>query len=198
MGCVRPRSITGYPEMNCEARTSEGVFPFFLRRSGRARVLTLRVHPGGAISATAPIRMPLAAIEQFFETRAAWLLRMRRYFARQPKPVVLPPASAAERTALEVRLGAFVLRAAEGLGIPPPPFSVKVMRSRFGSCSARRALSFSDSLRALPDMLVWYVVAHEMAHCRELNHSEAFWTLVARLMPGWRACRRALKKYCFA
>lgn len=89
-------------------------------------------------------------------------------------------------------------RAAQGLNIPLPHFSVKIMRSRFGSCNARRALSLSDSLRALPETLVWYVVAHEVAHCRELNHSSAFWTLVAALVPDWRERRRALKRYCFA
>lgn len=198
MGCVRPRSITGYPEMNCEARTSEGVFPFFLRRNQRARALTLRVHPGGAISATAPLRMPLSAIEKFFEARAKWILRTRAFFALQPIPIVLSSATNAERAALHNKLSTLVRRAAEGIGISPSLFSIKTMRSRFGSCSARRTISLSDSLRALPDELVWYVVAHEVAHCKELNHSPVFWALVARLVPDWRACRCALKKYCFA
>jgi hypothetical protein len=45
---------------------------------------------------------------------------------------------------------------------------------------------------ALP--LVDYVVAHELAHLRHMNHSSAFWRLVETVYPGHREARRALRE----
>ena len=181
----------------CTVQTSAGVFAYRLRQSARARHLAIVVHPGGAIAVTAPARVSERAIAAFFEERALRIARAVARLARATTPISLPPATARERAALVVRLTPVVARAARALGIAAPPFTVRTMRSRCGSCSARRARSFSDTLRALPEELFGYIVAHEVAHCVEHNHSPAFWALVARVIPDWKSCRRALKRYCF-
>lgn len=62
-------------------------------------------------------------------------------------------------------------------------------RSRWGSCSARGDLSFSWRLVFTPPEVLDYVVAHEVAHLVEMNHSPAFWRIVAQLCPNWKAHR---------
>ncbi|OHA19880.1 MAG: hypothetical protein A3C08_01050 [Candidatus Taylorbacteria bacterium RIFCSPHIGHO2_02_FULL_47_18] len=183
--------------MQNEVQTSAGVFAYTMRRVARARRLTIAVRAGGEILVTAPARLGEGEIKNLFEKRAARIARAVAYFSRLPKPTTLPPATPTESTTLEEMLISLVARAASALGITTPPFAVKAMRSRFGSCSARGALSFSDSLRALPHELSEYVAVHEVCHCIEHNHSQAFWTLVERLVPDWRARRQALKKYNF-
>ena len=184
--------------MQCEVETSAGVFVYTLRRAERARHLTISVAPGGGIVATAPIRISEREIEQFFVARAMRIARAVARLRRAPKPIPLPPATVAERAALEAKLALFVPRAARLLGLPEtPPFTVRVMCSRFGSCSARGALSFSDTLRALPEHLFWYVVIHEAAHCLEHNHAPAFWAIVEKVIHNSRAQRRELRKYHF-
>ncbi|TSC85165.1 MAG: peptidase [Parcubacteria group bacterium Gr01-1014_17] len=155
------------------------------------------VRAGGEIFVTAPARFSENAVETFFKERARRIARAVSYFSRLPKPIALPAATYSERGFLEKKLADAVERAARSLNIPTPQFKVRIMRSRFGSCSARGALSFSDSLRALPDELFEYIVAHETAHCREHNHSSAFWALVEQLIPDWRTRRQSLKKYNF-
>lgn len=155
------------------------------------------VRAGGEIVVTAPKHFSESAIEDFFKERAGRIARAVAYFSRAPKPIPLLSATPAERRALEEKLAPGVARAACLLAIATPPFTVRTMRSRFGSCSARGALSFSDSLRALPDELFEYIVVHEAAHCLEHNHSLAFWALVEKLIPDWRARRATLKKYHF-
>ncbi|WP_299626254.1 M48 family metallopeptidase [Pelagibius sp.] len=59
--------------------------------------------------------------------------------------------------------------------------SLRDPRSRWGSCSSKGDLSFSWRLILTPDYVVDYVVAHEVAHLAELNHSKRFWTLTAGL-----------------
>lgn len=75
----------------------------------------------------------------------------------------------------------------------PHKIMVRDTRSRWGSCSTRKTLSFSWRLiMASPDIL-HYVVAHEMAHLVEMNHSPAFWKIVEKLYPDWKRSRRWLK-----
>lgn len=66
-------------------------------------------------------------------------------------------------------------------------------RSRWGSCSTTGTLSFSWRLVMAPPWVLDYVVAHEVAHLKEMNHSERFWHLVDKLVPDSRQARAWLK-----
>ncbi|ACJ00743.1 M48 family metallopeptidase [Rhodospirillum centenum] len=70
---------------------------------------------------------------------------------------------------------------AAGLGATVTAVSVRDTRSRWGSCSAGGRLSFSWRLILAPEPVFDYVVAHEVAHLREMNHSARFWALCASL-----------------
>jgi predicted metal-dependent hydrolase len=66
-------------------------------------------------------------------------------------------------------------------------------RSRWGSCTAQGALMYSWRLVMAPPAVLDYVAAHEVAHLAEMNHSPAFWAVVAGLVPGFAAQRRWLR-----
>ncbi|MDZ4135759.1 MAG: SprT family zinc-dependent metalloprotease [Paracoccaceae bacterium] len=66
-------------------------------------------------------------------------------------------------------------------------------RSRWGSCTAEAGLMFSWRLILAPPEVLDYVAAHEVAHLAEMNHSPAFWAVVAALMPDYKPQRRWLK-----
>jgi predicted metal-dependent hydrolase len=72
---------------------------------------------------------------------------------------------------------------AAALGVQPRGIRLKDTRSRWGSCAPDGTLAFSWRLVMAPDWVLDYVVAHEVAHLRELNHSVRFWALVAGLTP---------------
>ena len=67
--------------------------------------------------------------------------------------------------------------------------------TRWGSCSVSGALSLSWRLILMPDCVLRYVVAHEVAHLVELNHGPRFWALVDRLVPDSAWCRDWLHNY---
>lgn len=69
------------------------------------------------------------------------------------------------------------------LGVKAKALRLKDTRSRWGSCAPDGTLAFSWRLVMAPDWVLDYVVAHEVAHLRELNHSDRFWAHVARLTP---------------
>ena len=70
---------------------------------------------------------------------------------------------------------------------------VKNHKSRWGSCSKKGNLNFNYKIMHLPADLAEYIVAHELCHLRELNHSARFWALVARAVPDYKERRRKLK-----
>lgn len=72
------------------------------------------------------------------------------------------------------------------VGARPARISVRDPRTRWGSCSARGAVSFSWRLLMAPSRVAEYVVVHELAHLVHLDHSPAFWALVRDVRPGHR------------
>jgi predicted metal-dependent hydrolase len=73
--------------------------------------------------------------------------------------------------------------------------SVRDTGSHWGSCTSTGRLSFSWRLAFAPKEVLEYVVCHEVAHLVELNHSKAFWQIVARMCPHWQASRRWLSQH---
>lgn len=82
------------------------------------------------------------------------------------------------------RIAALAQPHAAALGVAPRTIRVKDTRSRWGSCAPDGTLAFSWRLVMAPEWVTDYVVAHEVAHLRELNHSARFWALVERLTPN--------------
>ncbi len=85
-----------------------------------------------------------------------------------------------------------VVHFAQLLGVPVPEVRLSNARTQWGSCNASGRVLLNWRLVHLPFRLVDYVVAHEVAHLREMNHSEKFWALVESACPGCREARREL------
>jgi hypothetical protein len=79
------------------------------------------------------------------------------------------------------------------LGLPAPRVALSNARTQWGVCTEGGTIRLSWRLVHVEPRLADYVVAHEVAHLMELNHSRRFWALVARLYPGWREARERLE-----
>ena len=77
-------------------------------------------------------------------------------------------------------------------GLVPPRVFVSSANGRWGSCNSRREVRFSWRLIKARPALIDYVVCHELAHLRHMNHSAAFWQEVERMCPDYRALRAEL------
>ncbi len=77
--------------------------------------------------------------------------------------------------------------------IKPPPLSIRTMKRRWGSCSALGTVSLNVALIRAPRRCIEYVVSHELCHLLIPDHSEAFWRLLRRVMPDWRARKELLE-----
>lgn len=79
------------------------------------------------------------------------------------------------------------------LGVAPRTVRLSAARTQWGSCTARGVVRLNEQLIRLPLRLVDYVVAHELAHLREMNHSAAFWETVGSVCPNYAKLRKELR-----
>lgn len=91
-------------------------------------------------------------------------------------------------------LAAAVARHAVALGVRPQAIRLKDTTSRWGSASARGVLAFSWRLVMAPPFVLDYVAAHEVAHLKEMNHSDRFWVICEGLCPATDTARIWLNK----
>ena len=91
------------------------------------------------------------------------------------------------------RLAEASARYAGLVGRPFGTLALRDTRSRWGSCSPDGRLMYSWRLIMAPPAVLDYVAAHEVAHLVEMNHSPAYWAVVSRICPGWRAQRLWLR-----
>jgi predicted metal-dependent hydrolase len=98
------------------------------------------------------------------------------------------------REALEERAFEYAAR----IGVKHSRITVRDTASRWGSCSSTRSLSFSWRLILAPPFVLDYVVAHEIAHLREMNHGRNFWKLVAQLIGDRAPAQKWLRDHGMA
>jgi predicted metal-dependent hydrolase len=86
-----------------------------------------------------------------------------------------------------------VMRHSRALDVRARQIRITDTTSRWGSCSTTRTLSFSWRIIMAPPEVLDYLAAHEVAHLREMNHSDRFWNLVRQICPEMDAHKAWLK-----
>ncbi len=71
---------------------------------------------------------------------------------------------------------------------------VKKLKSRWGSCSSKKNLSFNYKLMEYPVAVIDYVIIHELCHTRIMNHSKEFWATVRSIIPDYKHLKKKLNK----
>jgi len=138
---------------------------------------TVALHPGSGEGVRGSVRDGELVLSGAVADREACYDAMRRAVAR------------AARERLPLVLGGVEAET----GWHASRVTVRRQRTRWGSCSSRGVVSLNSALAFLPPHLVRFVAVHELAHTRQMDHSPAFWALVARHEAEWRSCRRDLR-----
>ena len=79
------------------------------------------------------------------------------------------------------------------LGVATPPLTLSNAQSRWGSCNSRGEVRLNWRLLQAPPHIINYVICHELAHLKEMNHSAKFWAVVERLFLNYKAAEKELK-----
>jgi predicted metal-dependent hydrolase len=80
------------------------------------------------------------------------------------------------------------------LGEKTPQLFLSNAKTRWGSCNSKREIRLNWRLIQAPPALINYVVCHELAHLKEMNHSKKFWLVVEGLFPDYIAAEKSLKQ----
>ena len=84
-------------------------------------------------------------------------------------------------------------RHAASMGVTFGRVTIRCQQTRWGSCSGKGNLNFNCLLMLAPEEVLDYVVVHELAHRKQMNHSALFWQEVARECPDYKKSLRWLK-----
>ena len=169
-------------------------------RSAR-KSLGLEVRDANTVLARIPTRVSDRELKVFVENHRSWILEKTAVMAereekRKSTPAPLPELlSKTDWMKIQLKIGKRVRHYCETMGVTVGYVTVKNQKTRWGSCSAKGNVNFNYQLAFLPDELLDYVVIHELAHRRHMDHSMAFWAEVEKYCPDYRERRERLKEY---
>ncbi|MGX8688919.1 MAG: M48 family metallopeptidase [bacterium] len=178
-------------------RRSEKDFRVFIKRSAR-KSLSLEIMQDGNLLARAPRRMPEREIWAFIREKEDWIrIHRRQRLERQTEAAADPLSPDQIRELADAALKVFPERCryfAGIMGVSYGRITIRNQKTRWGSCSSGGNLNFNCLLMLAPPEVRDYVVVHELAHRREMNHSPRFWKEVERVLPDYRQRVSWLKK----
>ena len=174
---------------------------FELVRSKR-KSLAIEITADARVIVRAPMRVPVSEINRFIGEKADWIdnhLKLMEKRKEELEADPRKPLSSQEIRLLTTRakriIPGRVRYYAKIMGVDYERITIRMQKSRWGSCSAKKNLNFNCLLMLTPDEIVDYVVVHELCHLKEMNHSPRFWAEVEKVLPDYRERRKWLKDH---
>ena len=172
----------------------------------KRRSMAIQIRTDGSVVVRVPMHASDRAIKRFVSAHARWIADNRgQMFERRKKladnPYDIPAwesLSAADKKIAKQKIMEHVDYYARRMEIDYGSISMRNQKSRWGSCSSKGDLNFNYRLAYLPEELLDYVVVHELAHRRHMDHSAAFWEEVETYYPAYKKCRQMLNDILLA
>ena len=173
-------------------------FPFsFEIIYSRRRTVALQITRDGRVKVRAPYGCPRSFIESFLHSKEDWVVRHLEEARSHPSHEHPPLSESRRRHYVETARAIFTQKTAyyaRIMGVSYERISIREQKTRWGSCSGQGNLNFNWKLILMPPEILDYVVVHELAHRKQMNHSKLFWAEVERILPDYERRRRWLKE----
>lgn len=161
------------------------------------KTIAIQIMEDGRVVVRAPKRAGKRAIEKFIAEKENWI-RTKQQETRDAyenkKSELLTDAQKLKMKNLAKEVfAAKTAHFARIMGVTYGRITIREQKTRWGSCSSAGNLNFNWKLLLGPEEVVDYVVVHELAHRREMNHSARFYAVVAEIMPDYKVWQRWLK-----
>lgn len=166
--------------------------------------LTERQRSAPASHSLRPDRIELAAIDETWQVEYASQSKHKPTISIPDRRLVLNAVLPARNNAEHLRawlqqrarqiLPAWLQQTSEEVGLPFSKVQIRGQKTRWGSCSSQGTISLNRNLLLLPAATVRYLFIHELCHTQHMNHSDAFWQLVAEVMPDYQQHENRLRK----
>lgn len=186
-----------FRDMERQIHIEGKAIPYTIRRSSRAKRMSLSVRSDGAVILTLPQRVAVRLVKKFLHTHTDWIVkRVQKFSERDIHPDIANKSrehylqhKERARSLLIKRVEFF----AQEFGFEYGDIRIKNHTSRWGSCSAKGNLNFNYRIMFLPQELQDYIIVHELCHLREMNHSPKFWAHVGSIIPDYQSMKKKLK-----
>lgn len=162
----------------------------------RRKTIAIQIDREGQVIVRTPYGITKRQVEEFLDEKKDWILQTRQQVKKR-KTEQIPISEEVRREGIERAKRIFPERTAyfaKRMGVDYGRITIREQKTRWGSCSSKGNLNFNWKLVLLDPELLDYVVVHELAHRREMNHSVAFWKVVEAELPDYRERRRRLKE----
>ncbi len=161
--------------------------------------MTITVGEDGNVMVKAPMAASDSAIKAFLDEKEEWIIRSVESVRRKHEKLDMVEKLSEDevRELFEGAAEYFPERCryfARLMDVSYGRITIRNQKTRWGSCSAKGNLNFNAGLMLAPPEVRDYVVVHELAHRRQMNHSPAFWKEVERVLPDYRARRKWLRQ----
>ena len=162
----------------------------------KRKTLSITIKPNGHLQIKAPEGMSEQEIERFLRQKQFWIYKQAKRVAEKQKN--RKEYSEQEKQVLKEKARRILTERTEYykqiLNVDYTKIRIAEQKTRWGSCSGRGVISYNWRLILMPDMILDYVVVHELCHLIEMNHSKAFWNLVGTVLPDYQKRRAWLKE----
>lgn len=160
------------------------------------KTLAIQVTSDGTVKVRAPKGYPKTIIYKFFKEKENWILKHVDKAKQNPSPS--PPAlSEKDRNRyIKIARDIFTQKTAYYASIMKVTYgriSIREQKTRWGSCSSRGNLNFNWRLIFASEPVLDYIVVHELAHRREMNHSPSFYAIVESILPDYKKPKKWLR-----
>lgn len=162
----------------------------------RRKTMALKVSEDGTVTVRIPYGVRPEEADRFVEAHVDWI--RKRIAECRERAAARPAYTDREREAGKRLAKELLLKKcryfAERMGVSYGTVTVREQKTRWGSCSAKGNLNFNWKLTLMPEEILDYLVVHELAHRVEMNHSPAFWAVVAEEIPDYKTRREWLRQ----
>ena len=155
-----------------------------MKKSTRARRISLRVHPVKGVSITVPYIVPYMAAEAFFKLKRQWVIETM--VRQKDKFKDVQPVSRDEieqlRKKAKAELPSRLAELASKYGFAYNKVTIKHNATNWGSCSTRNNINLNLNIVRLPEALQDYILLHELCHLRHHDHGHGFHLLLEHVL----------------
>lgn len=174
-------------------------FPYEIIYSNR-KTLAIQITVESKVRVRAPKNTPRSMIEGFLSEKEGWILKhlQQKKKAAENNCFSNQMLSETERRRYrEIARDIFTQKTAyyaQIMGVTYGRIAIRELKTRWGSCSSDGNLNFNWRLIFAPEAVLDYIVIHELAHRKEMNHSPAFYKIVYEIMPDYKAQQKWLRE----
>ena len=166
-------------------------------RHHRRKSILITVCPTGEVTVKAGILTSDRRIEEFVNSKKAWIEKQQKYFAAKfhHRITVTEEEKETLRKQLLPVMKELVEKYSSVMGVEPSGVKITSAEKRWGSCSGKKSVCFSYRAALVSVRCREYLAVHELSHLKHMDHSDRFYACVEKYMPDYKEAEKELDGY---